>query len=148
MKLYCIVFICIVTMLSAVSVCAQFGTGYIGLYADGDHDLWCAEGEPTYTVEMWVWCLPSYNGTMCSEFGVSYPDNVIKSTITINVALWSAMPNVHCESNICYCSACYVMCQTYWHWVYRHTLFVTDSSPSYCEIVPHPPRRRIPLSKL
>lgn len=112
--------------------------GYIGLFADDVHTIWCVQGVGFYPVEMWMWCLPSYLGQICVEFGVHYPANVIRSTITGNTALWMIIPGIMCEGDICYGSICYIMCQWEWHWVFHQTLFVTDPTPSYCQIIPHP----------
>ena len=97
--------------------------GVINLFADDHHSCWCADGAaPFYSVEMWVWCLPSERGQMCAEFAVSYPSNVIESTVTQNDAIISVrlgdLPNG--------VSVCYVVCQYDWNWPFHQTLYVTD----------------------
>jgi hypothetical protein len=113
--------------------------GYVGLFADDNHSSWCVQGVGFYPVEMWMWCLPSYWGQICVEFGVHYPANVIRLTITGNTALWWGIgPGIMCEGDICYGSICYIECQWDWHWVFHQTLYVMDPTPSYCQIIPHP----------
>jgi hypothetical protein len=59
--------------------------GYIGLFTDDSHNEWCvANIGGIYNFTMWVWCLPSERGQMCVEFGISYPTNLILSTVTLN----------------------------------------------------------------
>lgn len=111
--------------------------GYIALYTDVNRSSWCAEGAGIYPVEIWVWCLPSYNGQLGVEFGISYPANVALSTYEINSEVWGdQLPWVECEGNICSILILYYECQWDWHWLYHRTIYVTDSAPSYCEIVP------------
>jgi len=61
--------------------------GYMGLYPDDSHSGWCATGVGFYPVEMWICCLPSENDQICAEFAMSYPSNVIQSTVTNRVRL-------------------------------------------------------------
>ena len=96
---------------------AQPPVGYIGLFA-GDHSsAWCVEGEDFYPVEMWVWCLPSFNGQICSEFAINYPSNVIRSTVTRNDAILTVtLPGCFmCGNDMCTASCCYNTCQMDWH---------------------------------
>jgi len=119
---------------------SQAPVGYIGLFAGEHHGPWCVEGEGFYPVEMWIWCLPSFNGQICSEFAISYPPNVIKSTFAANVAILAVtLPGcIMCEDNICKFCCCYNSCQMDWHWMCHQLLYVTDQTPSYCEIIPNP----------
>ncbi len=114
--------------------------GYIGLFTDELHDVWCVQGEPYYWIEVWVCCLPSYQGQICAEFALSFPSNVLLSTVEGNYAILAVtLPGcIHCEGNICKLSCCYMQCQYDWHWIIRRGMFVADQTPSYCEIVPHP----------
>jgi len=107
---------------------------YIGLYADGDHTTWCASGVGFYPVDMWVWNLPGPLGQICAEFMVSYPPNVITSTITWNDPIISVTLG-DLSSGL---SVCYISCYWDWNWTAHQLLYVTDPTPTYCEIVPHP----------
>jgi len=126
-------------LLPAMAVAQYPHHGYIGLFADDSHTLWCVEGMQYTQIELWVWCLPGDNGQKGVEFGVRYSSNVIQSTTTLNEGLWMGVaPFIECEGDTCSVSGSYYDCQYDWHWVYRHTLFLTDASQGYCEIVPHP----------
>jgi hypothetical protein len=107
--------------------------GFIGLFTDDSHSNWCTEGIPMYPVEMWIWCLPSENGQMCAEFAVSYPSNVIQSTVNSNDAIISVMlgdlPNG--------VSVCYLTCQYEWNWPFHQTLYVTSDDETDVTIIPH-----------
>jgi hypothetical protein len=108
--------------------------GYIGLFAGEDHSAWCVTGVGFYATEMWVLCLPSYLGQICAEFRVGYPANVIQSTVTWNTAIISVslgdLPNG--------LSVCYVDCLWTWHWIAHQTMWVTDPTQTYVEIIAHP----------
>jgi hypothetical protein len=101
--------------------------GYIGLFVDESRSFWCADGEPPYTVELWIWCLPSDNGQSALEFGVSYPSNILFAANTLNESLWiGLMPIVECEGDVCALRGNYYECQWDWHWIFHQTLMVTD----------------------
>ena len=124
----------IIVLLTAGSAFSQLPPeGFIGLFTDNIHSNWCTEGIPLYPVEMWVWCLPSERGQMCAEFAVSYPSNVIESTVTQNDAIISVrlgdLPNG--------VSVCYVVCQYDWNWPFHQTLYVTDFAETNVRIMPH-----------
>ena len=108
--------------------------GYIGLFAGEDHSSWCVTGVGFYPIEMWVMCLPSYLGQICAEFMVAYPANTIQSTVTWNDAIISVslgdLPNG--------LSVCYIDCLWDWHWIAHQTVYVTDPTMTYIEIVGHP----------
>jgi hypothetical protein len=139
MKQLAIALFC-VALLGAAAAQAQPPTGYVGLFMDESHSYWCASGSPPYPVEMWVCCLPSVNGQICSEFAVSYPSNVTKSTVTVNYSIVTVtLPGpVTCYATRCDVIACYISCQLGWHWIFHQTLWVMDGNPSCCEIIPHP----------
>jgi hypothetical protein len=132
-----IIFI-MVLLISPIALHSQLPPqGYIGLFTDEYRQEWCAEGEAIYSVEMWMWCLPSNNGQAGVEFGVRYPSNIVLSTFTTN-DIWGLGMISGCEGDICYLSGGYMGCMTDWHWIFHETLYVMDSTPSYCEIVPFP----------
>ena len=138
MKHWIITLVISIIVLISLHCNAQAPIGYIGLFADESHTSWCVDGEGFYPVEMWVFCLPSLNGQICSEFSISYPSNVITSTMTENHDILSILgcfwdiPNSGDDA-----SCCYRECQYQWHWVLHQLLYVTDQTPSYCEIAPH-----------
>ena len=134
------ILIAIALILCPIVLHSQPLHGYIGLFTDDCHSSWCATGEAIYPVEMWVWCLPSINGQICSEFAVHYPSNVIVSTVTGNVAILTVtLPGcIYCEGDMCRAACCYYSCQTQWHWIFHQQLWVTDQMKSYCEIVEYP----------
>ncbi|UCF04556.1 MAG: Ig-like domain-containing protein [bacterium] len=107
--------------------------GYIGLYVDEYHSNSCVEGEGFYPVVMWIWCLPSENGQICAEFAVSYPANVIQSTVTENPIVSVKLGTL--ETGM---SVCYVSCQYDWNWPFRQMLYVADSDATTIEIIKHP----------
>jgi hypothetical protein len=114
---------------------AQWGPiGYIGLFADGDHTIWCVQGEGFYPVEVWVWCLPGQNGMICAEFDLEYPSNIIASTVTANPII----PPIVVPPPEGGYSLCFSSCQWDWIWIFHQALYVTDSSQSNVEIVPCP----------
>ena len=107
---------------------------YIGLYVDNERSSWCATGVGFYPVEMWIWCLPGPLGQICAEFMVTYPVNVITSTVTWNVPIISVSLG-DLSSGL---SVCYVNCLYDWHWPAHQTLYVTDPTATYCTIQKHP----------
>ncbi len=109
--------------------------GYIGLYVDDQHEYYCAEGVGFYPVEMWVWCLPSERGMICPEFAIDYPVNVIQSTVTFHPDLGIIIDPPDAEEGI---SVCYQSCRWDWVWVFHQSLWVTDPTKTYIQIVPHP----------
>lgn len=112
--------------------------GVMGLYVDGSSppDPWnsCVNGVGFYPVEVWIWSLPGVNGVMCAEFAISYPMNVIQSTVYSNTAIVS----VEIGSLPSGMSVCYMTCQVGWHWCFHQLLYVVDPTPTQIEIVPHP----------
>ena len=122
-------------VLSAGSANAMYPEGYIGLFADGAHTTWCATGVGFYPVEMWIWCHPNYVlGTICSEFMICYPMNVIQSTTTWNDPIISVSLG-DLASGL---SVCYITCMWDWFWVAHQMLWVTDPTPTYIYICVHP----------
>lgn len=87
-----------------------------------------------FPFEMWVWCLPSWNGMICSEFGICYPPNVIQSTVTWNDPIISVMFG-DLPSGL---SVCYTICQWDWTWICHQTCYLTDTSVGLIELCPHP----------
>lgn len=109
--------------------------GYIGLYLDDTGSSWCATGAGFYQVEMWICCLPSENGQICAEFAMSYPANVIQSTVTTNSPIVSVELGSLAPTGL---STCFIVCQYGWFWSHHQTLWVTDPTQSVVQIIPHP----------
>ena len=123
----------IIVMVSAVH--AQLPEQpYIGLFAGEDRTSSCVTGTGFYQVEMWIWCLSSDGGQMCAEFAIQYPSNVIWSTVTNNDPIISVMLGGLPDA----VSVCYNECQYDWIWPFHQRLYVTDSEPSWVEIIAHP----------
>jgi hypothetical protein len=127
---------------SSTATLAGQGDGYIGLFIDSSHSHSCATGVGLYPVEMWIWTLPSMNGTICAEFAISYPPNVIQSTRTDNTSIIS----VSLGDLPTGMSVCYIACQWSWHWCFHQLLYVTDPTPTQAEIIPHPDTGLVQLS--
>ncbi|MCX5752871.1 MAG: hypothetical protein NTW97_04390 [Candidatus Krumholzibacteria bacterium] len=110
---------------------------YVGLYADPGHSVLSVNYTGTYThFEMWLWWLPSENGMQAVEFGMTYPSNVIQSTVTINPLGYG----IGC--NWSYDYKCLAFgegsCQMDWVWTHHQLCFLTDALPSVIEIGPPP----------
>jgi hypothetical protein len=120
-------------ILPSIPCAAQGPIGYAGLFTSYEHYEWCVDGEAPYHAEMWIWCFPSYLGQICAEFEVYYPPNVYESAITWNTPLISSWVGCPAEGF----SVCFIDCQWDWLWICHQSLWVTDSTPSYCEIIPH-----------
>ncbi len=99
--------------------------GYVGLYSDQNHSCWCVNEMPMTPVEMWVWVLPGENGLLCAEFDVSFPSNVVTSTVTWNPDLQVTLPP----------SPCFPECQSDWNWIYHQLIYVTSEEPSFIQII-------------
>jgi hypothetical protein len=110
-------------------------TGYMGLYADADHTV-CEVINPGgfYPFELWIWCLPSDLGQICAEFMICYPPNVITSTVTFNTPIISVTLG-DLSTGL---SVCYVNCLWDWNWPAHQLIYLTDTTPAFIEICPHP----------
>lgn len=124
----------IFTLLIVISTPAAAQYNFIGLYANEGHEIYAyCPGTGFHRLEMWIWCLPGANGQKCAEFRVSYPANIIQSTVTPNDGLISVSLG-DLPTGI---SVCYITCQHDWHWIYHQTLWVTDPTPGYMRTEPH-----------
>lgn len=108
--------------------------GYIGLWSDGTHTSCSANGVGFYPVEMWVWAKPDPTlGMICADFAVSYPVNVITSTLTKNVTIISVDIGDYWYGY----TACMISCQYDWVWIGHQLLYVCDPTQTRCEIINH-----------
>ena len=124
----------VILVVFAAGASAQGTLGYIGLFADDAHSTWCATGTGFYSLEMWIWCLAGGHGQICAEFMISYPGNVITSTVTqneddISVTLGDLGSGM---------SACLKECNEGCLWFFHQTLFVTDAALTFVQVMPHP----------
>ncbi|MBN1884096.1 MAG: hypothetical protein JW876_01065 [Candidatus Krumholzibacteriota bacterium] len=126
--------IAVVCILLAAGATAQTPLGYMGLYADGAHGTWCATGSGFYPVEMWIWCLAGINGQICAEFMIGYPANVITSTVTANTDAISVTLGDLASGM----SACLKECNESWLWFFHQTLYVSDPTLTFVQILGHP----------
>lgn len=135
MKKWVLVFVMIIVV--SVSYPSRLpATAYVGLYADGERSSWCVNGEVPYTVELWVWVLPGGRGMICVEYGLSYPENVITGTYTMNPEnVCSILPVIEC--GFPYEEDCFFECSWSWMWAMHQTIFVTDSNETMIEIIPN-----------
>ena len=128
-----IIVLSVVILMLSGSVFAHIG--FMGLYSDGTHTSCSASGVPFYLVEMWIWFKPDpTNGMVCADFMITYPANVITSTVTKNLPIisidWGDFYSGY--------SVCFIDCQYDWIWPAHQLLYVTDYTPTTCQIVKHP----------
>jgi hypothetical protein len=112
---------------------------YLGLYTDEERTASCIDVEGEFVFfEMWVCLLPSYLGTVCVEFAISYPDdpNIIHrpSDVTLHPYVHTTLGDL--ETGI---SVCYDRCQYLWTWVFHQEFILLPGyGPGWVDIVPHP----------
>jgi hypothetical protein len=107
-------------------------TGRIGIYADENrsvNEVWSSGGMQEFT--MYVFCRPSENGMKCTQFRISYPDNVMQGGITVNPAVDYTEGDLVSGLDVCFGA-----CQTYWVWTHTQTLVLTDTDPSQILLFP------------
>ncbi len=122
-----------ILMFSSLAIAQNPPQGYIGIFADETKSSNCYEGDLMAPMYMYIWCLPSEYGQMAAEFMVTYPANVITSTVTAAPHIAVSMGDL--ASGISYS---YTECQWDWHWDYKQLMYVTDSSGTQVDIVAHP----------
>ena len=107
--------------------------GYIGLFNDVDHSVWCTE-VGCYMIEMWIWCLPSERGQIGADFMIRYPANVVQGTVMWNEPIISlAIGDLPTGLSLNFGT-----CQWDWLWICHQVIYVTDPMPSYVEVCAHP----------
>jgi hypothetical protein len=113
-------------------------TGYIGLYADGEHKYisYCPfpQGYTHAKVEMWIFCLPSERGQMGAEFAIAYPSNVMLDRIIFNNAVIAAGLGDFLSGY----STTFVACQMDWFWIAHQMLYVANHEKTSLAVIPHP----------
>jgi hypothetical protein len=124
----------IVMLLVSGAAFAQPPTGYIGLYAD-ETRFSCEVINPGGFTPFvfWIYVLPSYLGMICAEFEICYPPNVIWSTVTYQD------PPVTLAGDLMEgLSICFLDCTYDWYWIAHQSCYLTDTTPSFIEVCPHP----------
>ena len=123
-----------------IYVCTTWGSsaeaqpGYIGLYADGSHSqVEVINPGGFFPFTMWVWCLPGINGQIGAEFGISYPESIIQSTVT-----WSPDLSEQTGDLTSGVGVCYTACKYEWNWVCYQACYLTDTNPAFIELTPDP----------
>ena len=106
----------------------------IYLYFDGARSSCTVNGVGFYQVDMWIWVYPGSLSISACEFSISYPTNIVQSTLTKNFPIISADMG---EPQFGW-SVAYVICQEDWHWVAHQLLFVSDPVPTPLQAAPHP----------
>jgi hypothetical protein len=101
-----------------------------------------ATGAGMYPVYIWIWVKPDSLGAICAEFMLTYPVNVIASTVTKNVPIIS----VDMGDLATGYSVCFITCQYDWVWVAHQLVYVTDPTPTQICVVPHPIRDSVLVS--
>lgn len=121
-------------LIVASTVNALPPVGYIGLFADGGHQV-CNAVNPGgfFPFTMWVWCLPSVNGMQAAEWMVAYPTNIIGSTVTQNPLITVALGSLTAGISVAYGA-----CNLEWTWTHQQACYITDTAPSFIRIVAHP----------
>jgi hypothetical protein len=128
-----LLFISVLTLISASSLYAQ-STGWIALSNDADQFGWCVNGVGFYPIEIWVFCYPNVNGLISAEFSLNYPNNVIRSTVTINNSIV-----LETEGDLLNgIKVIYSACQTGCNSPLSQTLWVTDPTQTSIEVANHP----------
>ncbi|MBU8921357.1 MAG: hypothetical protein KOO63_06010 [Bacteroidales bacterium] len=123
-------------MLISTAALAQLPPlGYIGLFVDSEHSVWCPPGTPTYSFTMYIWCLPGENGQMCAEFAIDYSDDpgIIKTAVILEDYISVSMGGLDTGMSVCF-----LTCQTEWHAPLSQVLWVTTVAKNTLRIIEHP----------
>jgi hypothetical protein len=127
------IFLAVLLFSTAASAQTQ---GYIGLFADVDHTVWCATPAAIPgNFNMWIYALPKADGTFCAEFKLEGPADptLILASMTPNpgnsIILGDPLTGV---------SLCFVECQLGWTWIYQVLVVVLSANQNTISIAPHP----------
>jgi hypothetical protein len=130
-----VIILTVALMMLAGAVAAQEHGPLIGLYADDQHSSCATTAMMPTVVDMWIWCYPDdVIGMMCAEFMVTYPANVIASTVTKNVPIISVDMGDYASGY----SVCFTECHYDWTWPGHQALYVTSADATKCSVVKHP----------
>jgi len=104
-------------------VCPSAATpGYIGLFVEESRRGCRINCTDEFTpFKMYVWCLAGSAGQIAAEFRVVYPENVIRSAVTVNPIVSVYLGDL--ESNL---SAVFSECNPGWEWVAVQDCYLTS----------------------
>jgi hypothetical protein len=105
---------------------------YVGLYADANHSMPCYNG--TSSFDLYVWWLPSSNGSLGTTYNLILPLDVAIASVTTSPAVANLI-GCNCGVFGGFC-AVFTDCQMDWVWSQRISCNVLDESPSVIAIVP------------
>lgn len=133
----CLLIVVAAMLFSSTAFAQAPPVGYMGLFADDAHSVWCAhdDGPPFWLLTMYIWCLPSVNGQMCAEFSIDYGGDpgLMKiapvSAPHVSVALGELDTGM---------SVCFNACQTDWHWAFNQGIFVNTENKVTVRVIAHP----------
>ena len=109
-------------------------SAYLSLYADASRSSWCVDFSPPIgTAAMWVWMLPSAEGTQGVEFEIQWPSNAVRVGSSYNSLLSCRMLPEGCDGQY---SWVFQACQTDWVWIAHWDLMILDSNSSQADVIP------------
>jgi len=133
MKRYLMVFLAVLLFSTAAS--AQID-GYLCLFADVDHSVWCANAATIPgSINMYVYMLPEAGGSFGAEFQVVYPNDptIIRTAETYNAAITVIMGDI--ANGI---SVGFDECKTGWFLIATQMIITSSANQGIVSIVPHP----------
>ena len=115
-------------------------TAYVGLYADVGSTLRSynyTATPPAFTIfYMYIYWLPSKKGLLGADFMISYPENVVGSTVYTDQTIAIVMGSLSTGMSFTYKAD---SCQTDWVYSHRQRILLSDATQSQIEVVEHPP---------
>lgn len=113
---------------------SETAAGYIGIYADEAHSVYCLSPAQYTQFDVWIWCLPGDNGLQAAEFAVSVPPSVILLSTVQNPDITFSLGSITAGISVAY-GSCHE------DWTYTHHLTcmsIAENVTSAIEIVAHP----------
>jgi hypothetical protein len=111
-------------------------SAYLGLYDDANRSSWCVDFSPPIGMAaMWIWMLPSTEGTIGVEFAIQFPSNVINVGSYANNRLSCMLTPEACDGEH---SWVFQECQTDWAWIVHWDVMILDLNSSQADIIPPP----------
>ena len=134
MKRLLMIFLAVMLAASAASAQTQ---GYIGLFADDIHSVWCGTGFGTTPplLKMYIFGLPRTGGTFGAEFMIDYPDDpsIIPATVTYHGDVNLTMGDLASGVSIAYNG-----CIEGWFMIADVDIYTTSPNQVIVQIVNHP----------
>ena len=128
-----VLLIAVAMLLVASAVNASETTGYLGLFADDAHAVCNVVGTGFTAFTLWVWALDEVPGVTAVEFAISFPTNVIASTVTVNPLISVGLGTLESGTSVAFFT-----CQNDFVWTHQVSCFDINTSPSVIEIIPDP----------